>query len=530
MGINGLWTLVKPALRQETMLKFTLEKGFQANPHGDHMLRLGIDASIWLNQAQATTLHRSYNRGQNPELLQLFHRMCNLLKFLLIPVFVFDGPQREAVKRNTNVSTDEHILTEPFENLINVFGFYHHTAPGEAEADLAGLNCAGHIDVVMTDDSDVLVFGAKSIMRNPNIAEYGDYVHMYTSETIGAQPVGLTPGGLLLIALLSGGDYHPGVKGCGIKTSYALARAGYGDSLLHILEGASPVNLPHALTRWNTSICSELRHNESGFLSQCCPSLAASFPADFPDLKVVRLYLKPVTSPLPLASNWVSRDADIGALGRLCEKHFSWGSAVEVGPRFCQYVLEGFVRRAMYQPHLILAPSEYLVVYDNNTLSTSGPLNSCPIVRITRVKSVAEVAMFVVRISTTRFTELALAKMYRDRRARKRAKTVAAVEFHDITIPVTVMELAFPDVVHNYRQGTKKPRFTTKRTSKKAEHPTTVVPPEDVVDDVNMPRTFLDDVFDQVMAVKRHKKPTPKPVDACPAAGPSTSRGVGTRR
>ncbi|KAL0957432.1 hypothetical protein HGRIS_001229 [Hohenbuehelia grisea] len=43
-----------------------------------------------------------------------------------------------------------------------------------------------------------------------------------------------------------------------------------------------------------------------------------------------------------------------------------------------------------------------------------------------------------------------------------------------------------------------------------------------------MPRTFLDDVFDQVMAVKR--KPTPKPVDACPAAGPSTSRGVGTRR
>jgi Holliday junction resolvase YEN1 len=38
-------------------------------------------------------------------------------------------------------------------------------APGEAEAELAYLNDTGAIDVVITDDSDVLLFGAKQVIR-----------------------------------------------------------------------------------------------------------------------------------------------------------------------------------------------------------------------------------------------------------------------------------------------------------------------------------------------------------------------------
>ena len=38
-------------------------------------------------------------------------------------------------------------------------------APGEAEAELAWLNQVQIIDAVMTEDSDVLVFGATHIIR-----------------------------------------------------------------------------------------------------------------------------------------------------------------------------------------------------------------------------------------------------------------------------------------------------------------------------------------------------------------------------
>lgn len=38
-------------------------------------------------------------------------------------------------------------------------------APGEGEAELAALNSRGLIDVVLTTDSDILVFGAHSILR-----------------------------------------------------------------------------------------------------------------------------------------------------------------------------------------------------------------------------------------------------------------------------------------------------------------------------------------------------------------------------
>jgi 5'-3' exonuclease len=38
-------------------------------------------------------------------------------------------------------------------------------APGEAEAELARLNQAGIIDIVLTDNSDVFLFGATRVMR-----------------------------------------------------------------------------------------------------------------------------------------------------------------------------------------------------------------------------------------------------------------------------------------------------------------------------------------------------------------------------
>ena len=41
----------------------------------------------------------------------------------------------------------------------------HSQVPGEAEAELASMNCHGIVDAVLTDDSDVFAFGARTVLR-----------------------------------------------------------------------------------------------------------------------------------------------------------------------------------------------------------------------------------------------------------------------------------------------------------------------------------------------------------------------------
>ena len=74
-----------------------------------------------------------------------------------------------------------HNLVPVFQELLECAGFHsykafmsscvthplshqHVQAPGEAEAELAELSTCGLIDVVMTDNSDVLLFGMIHVM------------------------------------------------------------------------------------------------------------------------------------------------------------------------------------------------------------------------------------------------------------------------------------------------------------------------------------------------------------------------------
>ncbi|KIM59476.1 hypothetical protein SCLCIDRAFT_126055 [Scleroderma citrinum Foug A] len=127
---------------------------------------------------------------------------------LLHAHFVFNGPQRPKLKCGKQVKSAPHFLTQCFQELISAFGFTWHEAPGEAEAELAKLNTFGIIDAVFSDDSDILMFGASCGIRRQNEC-YCDVMEIYTEDALehGAH---LTQGGLLLIALMSGGDYNVG--------------------------------------------------------------------------------------------------------------------------------------------------------------------------------------------------------------------------------------------------------------------------------------------------------------------------------
>ena len=66
--------------------------------------------------------------GENPAIRNLFYRLCRLLKFPLVPIFIFDGAKRPRTKRGTAVKTTKrHWLTLPFQKFIDAFGFSHYT-------------------------------------------------------------------------------------------------------------------------------------------------------------------------------------------------------------------------------------------------------------------------------------------------------------------------------------------------------------------------------------------------------------------
>jgi Holliday junction resolvase YEN1 len=86
-----------------------------------------VYCSIWLYQTIAV-YHNPHHvsSGANPELRTLFYKLAHLLKSCVVPVFVFDGPGRPAIKRNRLVRQNAHWLTEDLREMIDAFGFYSH--------------------------------------------------------------------------------------------------------------------------------------------------------------------------------------------------------------------------------------------------------------------------------------------------------------------------------------------------------------------------------------------------------------------
>lgn len=86
MGVQGLWELLSPVGRPVTLE--SLENKI-----------LGIDVSIWLNQALKGCRNKDGQTSQNAHLITIFHRICKLLFYRIKPIIVFDGHPPELKKQ-----------------------------------------------------------------------------------------------------------------------------------------------------------------------------------------------------------------------------------------------------------------------------------------------------------------------------------------------------------------------------------------------------------------------------------------------
>lgn len=247
------------------------------------------------------------------------------------PLFVFDGPHRPEFKRNKRVGGGKAQVSSIPEflakQLLKQFGFPYHLAPGEAEAECALLQREGIVDAVLSEDVDTLMFGSGTTIKNWSPPEGSKsktptHVDLYDAAAtkLGS---GLDREGMILVAMMSGGDYiTEGIPGVGPKLACEAARAGFGKELCRIQKTDNA-----SIVAWRDRLQHELRTNESRYFRT--KHSAITIPDDFPDTAVLAFYTNPVISSkdkldrLRQSLAW-DMDIDYDALRAFTADAFSW--------------------------------------------------------------------------------------------------------------------------------------------------------------------------------------------------------------
>ncbi|KAJ6448836.1 PIN domain-like protein [Mycena sanguinolenta] len=427
MGINGLTQVhsscspkscidlslqvIKSAAERHDWLHYAVTQSFPSGSAECEPPLFGINArcvlgfntpslltifSIWLYQADRA-LNYGNGRGNNPQLGVLFYRLVYLLTLPIRVVIIFDGPGRPSIKRGTAVLTNGHWLTGPFQKLIDAFGYHWYTAPGEAEAELAQLNALKIVDVVVTTDVDALVFGATAMMAlHALIKKDKGEITLYTSENIFITPdVSLTRGGLLLIALLVGGDYDEGLDGCGVSLAHAVARGNLGDALLSaaLEQDEMTFEFTKFLHEWKLSLVTEFATDPHGYLGRKCKAIAATLEAaSFPNPDVLRAYTHPTTSwssaySAPAYQLWGLAQPNLGRIASLCQLQFGWNAA-EISSKFTTLVYPGLAVQSLLRVRFLfrlLLVSFLICLIDSRTICKHfSKRTSTPVSGLTR--------------------------------------------------------------------------------------------------------------------------------------------------
>lgn len=98
-------------------------------------------------------------------------------------------------------------------------------APYEADAQLVYLEKQGIINGIISEDSDLLVFGAKRLLSK--LDQHGDCIEICRSDFAACRDISLigwTDASFRQMCILSGCDYLPSIPNMGLKTAYRSIR------------------------------------------------------------------------------------------------------------------------------------------------------------------------------------------------------------------------------------------------------------------------------------------------------------------
>lgn len=218
---------------------------------------LGVDAYGWLHRGTVScAIELAEGKPTRKHIDFALHRVRMLIHFGVKPYLVFDGDylpskahtekdrasRRKESKRlglellRMGRSSQAHLelqkavdvtpamARELIEELKRLDVPYV-VAPYEADSQLAYLEKQGVIQGVVSEDSDLLVFGVNCLLTK--LDQYGECVMINRADFTACKDislVGWTDKEFRMMAMLSGCDYLPGIDKMGLKTAYRLVR------------------------------------------------------------------------------------------------------------------------------------------------------------------------------------------------------------------------------------------------------------------------------------------------------------------
>lgn len=136
--------------------------------------------------------------------------------------------QKKAAMRDSEDITQQ--MVGQIQMMLRLFGIPYVTAPMEAEAQCAKLVEVGLVEGIITDDSDVFLFGGQRVFRN--MFNQSKTVECFLLVDL-ARELGLDRDTLVRLAYLLGSDYTDGVPGVGPVLAMELLKEFPGEEGLH---------------------------------------------------------------------------------------------------------------------------------------------------------------------------------------------------------------------------------------------------------------------------------------------------------
>ncbi|KFY21302.1 hypothetical protein V493_07522 [Pseudogymnoascus sp. VKM F-4281 (FW-2241)] len=244
MGISGLLPLLKSIHKPCNLKKFAGQT-------------IGVDAYGWLHRGTIScTMDLVMGKPTRKFVDFAMHRVRMLQHFGVIPFLIFDGdylPSKAAteadrMKRraasktlglellnagkiaqaNLELQKAVDVTPEMARQLIdelNMAGVQYIVAPYEADAQMVYLERKGILDGILSEDSDLLVFGAMCLLTK--LDQYGNCIEINQADFSACRDINLAGWSekeFRQMAILSGCDYLSSITNMGLKTSYRMIR------------------------------------------------------------------------------------------------------------------------------------------------------------------------------------------------------------------------------------------------------------------------------------------------------------------
>jgi DNA excision repair protein ERCC-5 len=193
-----------------------------------------------------------------------------------------------------------HVMITECQALLRLFGLPYITAPMEAEAQCAELVKLGLVDGIVTDDSDIFLFGGTRVYKN--MFNSNKFVECYLASDL-EKDLSLSRDQLISIAHLLGSDYTEGLPGVGPVTAVEiLSEFPNQNGLLEFKSWWNAVQLSSApLSKESSTFRKKFRRSQGTKLF---------LPPGFPSPAVTEAYLKPDVDSTPEPFQWGVPDLD----------------------------------------------------------------------------------------------------------------------------------------------------------------------------------------------------------------------------